>query len=152
MSLMLGKNISSTCKIRYVRYIAPSYGGSIRGTDGVAHHAPVRSPLNLRPSGPAVHAQMRPLWAAHGHGATLSDATCVLQTRCKSSLQAQPRHANRTASLESPSFSATEPLSRPKAAAQMRRSRADRCCRARDTTFVQVSAHEEAHGGRRHTG
>ena len=80
MYLMLGKNISSTCKIRYVRYIAPSYGGSIRGTDGIAHHVPARSPLNLRPSGPAVHAQMRPPWAAHGHVATLSHATRVLQT------------------------------------------------------------------------
>ena len=152
MYLMLGKNISSTCKNRYVRYIAPSYGGSIRGRDGIARHAPACSLLNLRPSGPAVHAQMRPQWAAHSHGATLSDATRVLRTRRKSSPQAQPRHANRIASLESPSFSATEPLSRPKAAAQMRGRRADRCCRARDTTFVQVSAHEEAHGGRRHTG
>ena len=147
MCLMLGKNISSTCKIRYVRYITPSYGGSIRGRDGIAHHVPARSPLTLRPSDPAVHAQMRPPWAAHITGATLSDATRILQTetRYESSLRSQPRHANRIATLESPSFYATEPLSRPKAAAQMRRRRADRSCRARDTTFVQVSAHGEAH-------
>ena len=149
---MLRKNISSTGKNPDVRYIAPSYGGSIRGRDGIAHHVPARSPLNLRPSGPAVHAQMRPPWAAHGHVATLSDATCALQTRYKSALWSQPRHANRIATLDSPSFYATAPLSRPKAAAQMRRRRADRSCRSRDTTFVQVSAHEEAHGGRRHTG
>ena len=152
MCLMLGKNMSSTCKIRYVRYIAPSYGGSIRGRDGIAHHVPARSPLNLRPSGPAVHTQMRPPWAAHGPVATSSDATRILQTRYESSLRSQPRHANRIASLDSPSFSATDPLSRPMAAAQMRRRRADRSCRARDTTFVQVSTHEESHGDRRHTG
>ena len=114
------ENSVAGCKTRRVRYIAPSYGGSIRGTHGVAHYVPARSPLNVRPSGPAVHAQMQPAWAAHSHGATLSDATRVLRTRRKSSPQAQPRHANRIASLESPSFSATEPLSRPKAAAQMR--------------------------------
>ena len=152
MYLMLGKNISSTCKIRYVRCIASSYGGSIRGTHDIAHHAPTHSPLNLRPSGPAVHTQMRPPWAAHGTGATLSDATRILQTHCESALWSQPRHANRIASLESPSFYATEPLSRPKAFARMRRRRADRSCRARDTTFVQVSTHDQAHGGRRHTG
>ncbi|MDC0526138.1 hypothetical protein OAO87_03970 [bacterium] len=95
---------------------------------------------------------MRPPWAAHGHVATLSDASRILQTRYESSLRSQPRHANRIASSESPSFSATDPISRPKATAQMRRRRADQSCRAQDTTFVEVSAHEEAHGGRRHTG
>ena len=75
------ENSVAGCKTRRVRYIAPSYGGSIRGRDGIAHHVPARSPLNLRPSGPAVHAQMRPPWAAHGHVATLSDATRILQTR-----------------------------------------------------------------------
>ena len=88
---------------------------------------------------------MRPPGAAHGHVATLSDATRALKTRYESALWSQLRHANRIASLESPSFYATEPLSRPKAAAQMRRSRADQSCRARDTTFVQVSH------ARRHT-
>ena len=143
MSLMLSKTISSTGKTSDVRYIVLSYEGSHEGADGIAHHVSTCSPLNLRPSGPVVHAQMRPPWAAHGHVATLSHATRVLQTRYharyKSSPQCQPRHANCIASLESPCFYATEPLNRPKAAARTRRRRADRSCRARDTTFVQVS-------------
>ena len=152
MRHMLRKNISSTGKNPDVRYIAPSYGGSIWGGDGIAHHVSACSPLNLRPSGPAVHAQMRPPWAAHGHVATLSHATRVLQSRYKSTPWSQPRRANRIPTLEYPSFSATDPLGRPKAAAQTRRRRPGRSFRVRDTTFVQVSAHEEAHGGRRHTG
>ena len=50
MSLMLGKNISSTCKIRYVRYIALLYEGSLQGTDGIAHHMCSRPLFNLRPT------------------------------------------------------------------------------------------------------
>ena len=76
----------------------------------------------------------------------------VLRTGYESSLHSQPRHANRITSLDSPSFSATDPLSRLTAAAQMRRRRAGRSFRARDTTFIQVSTHGEAHGDRRHTG
>ena len=75
----------------------------------------------------------------------MCDATRMLRTRYKSALWSQPRRAKCIDNLESPSFSATEPFSRPNAAAQMRRRRADRSCRARDTTFVQVSAHGEAH-------
>ena len=118
---MLSKTISSTGKTSDVRYIVLSYEGSHEGADGIAHHVPARSLLNLKPSDPVVLAQMRPRWAAHGHAAAFSDATRALQTRCKSALWSQPRHANRIASLESPSFSATDPINRPKATAQMRR-------------------------------
>ena len=45
--LMLSKNISSTCKIRYVRYIALSYEGSHEGADGIAQHMRARPPFNL---------------------------------------------------------------------------------------------------------
>ena len=50
MSLMLGKNISSTCKNRYVRYIALSYEGSHEGMDGIAHHVRARPLFNLKPT------------------------------------------------------------------------------------------------------
>ena len=56
---------------------APQHTPSTRGMHGTAHHAPTHSPLNLRPSGPVVHTQMRPPWTAHGTGATLSDATRI---------------------------------------------------------------------------
>ena len=129
------------CVTRRVRYIAPSYGGSIRGTHGNAHHVPARSPLNLRPSDPAVHAQMRPPWAAHITGATLIDATRALQTRYKSALWSQPRHAKCIAIFETPSFSASEPIHRPKSAARMRRTRPDRSFRSRDTISGHISDH-----------
>ena len=152
MYLMLSKTISSTGKTSDVRYIVLSYEGSHEGADGIAHHVPARSLLNLKPSDPVVLAQMRPPWAAHGHAAAFSDATRALQSRYKSTPWSQPRRANRIPTLEYPSFSATDPLGRPKAAAQTRRRRPGRSFRVRDTTFVQVSAHEEAHGDRRHTG
>ena len=83
--------------------------------------------------------------AGKGRASTLDQTVIVFRTHRESTLSGQPRHANRIASFESPSFSATEPTGQPKAAAQMRGRRADRSCRARDTTFVQVSAHGEAH-------
>ena len=50
MSLMLGKNISSICKIRYVRYTALPYEGSYEGTDGSAHCMRARPPIDLKPT------------------------------------------------------------------------------------------------------
>ena len=90
--------------------------------------------------------------AGKGRTSTLDQTVIVFRTRRESTLSGQPRHANRIASFESPSFSATEPTVRPKAAAQMQRRRADRSCGLRDTTWVQVSAHEEPHSDWQHTG
>ena len=59
MSLMLGKNISSTCKIRYVRYIALSYEGSHEGADGIAQHMRARPPLDFRPTARVAGVQTR---------------------------------------------------------------------------------------------
>ena len=137
---------------RYVRYIALSYKGSIRGRDDIAHHAPARSPINLRLTCCVADIQMRPPWAAQRHGATFSHATRVVRTGYESSPWSQPWYANRIAILKHSSFSASEPTSRPEAAARKRRTRPDQSCRARDTTFVHVSAQQEARGDRRHTG
>ena len=111
MYLMLSKTISSTGKTSDVRYIVLSYEGSHEGADGIAHHVPARSLLNLKPSDPVVLAQMRPRWAAHGHAAAFSDATRALQSRCKSTPWSQPRHANRVVSVDSDGSSATRPAS-----------------------------------------
>ena len=95
---------------------------------------------------------MRLPMAGKGRASTLDQTVIVFRTHRESTLSGQPRHANRIASFESPSFSATEPTVRPKVAAQMRWSRrADRSCQSRDTTFVQLSAHDEPHNGWEHT-
>ena len=135
-----------------VRYIALLYEGSIRCTYSTAHHARTQTPINLRLTCCVADIQMRPPWAAQRHGATFSDATRVVRTGYESSPWSQPRYANRIAILKCSSFSASEPTSRPKAAARKRRTRPDQSCRARDTTFVHVSAQQEARGDRRHTG
>ena len=54
--------------------------------------------------------------------------------------------------LESLSFSATEPTSGPIVASPKQRTRADRTCRSRDTISVQLGAYGDAHGGWRHVG
>ena len=137
---------------RYVRYIALSYKGSIRGRDNIAHHAPARSPINLRLTCCVVDMQIRPPWAAQRHGTTFSDATHVVRTGYESSPWEPTAVRKPFTILKCSSFSASEPANRPKAAARKRRTRPDQSCRARDTTFVHVSAQEEARGDRRHTG
>ena len=89
--------------------------------------------------------------AGEGRASTLDHTFSVLRTRHKLTQRGQRRHANFIASFESPSFFATEPIHRPKLAARMRTRRADRSCGVRDTTFVQVSAHEEPLNGWEHT-
>ena len=86
MSLMLGKNISSTCKIRYVRYIALSYEGSHEGADGIAQHMRARPPFNLRSTRHAARMPARLSWAESGHSSTLNLSLNVLETCTKSTL------------------------------------------------------------------
>ena len=90
--------------------------------------------------------------AGEGRVSTLHYTLSVFRTRCESTLSGQPRHAKSIAIFQTPSFFATEPTVRPKAAVQMQRKRADRSCGLRDTTWVQVSAHEEPHSDWQHTG
>ena len=84
MSLMLGKNISSTCKNRYVRYIALSYKGSHEGMDGIAHRVRARPPFNLRSTRHAERMPTRLPWAGSGHSSTLNHSLNVLETCMKS--------------------------------------------------------------------
>ena len=79
-------------------------------------------------------------------------AFSVRQTSDKSTLRGPRRHMDRSMSMESVSFSATEPTSVAILAGQKRRTRTDRSCRSRDTISGHMSDHEEAHGGWRRTG
>ena len=95
---------------------------------------------------------MRLPLAGGGRASTLEYTTSVLQTCIEFTPWRQPRHAKFIASFKPPSFFATEPTSRPKVAALMQRTWADRSCGRQDTTWVQVSAHEEPHSDWQHTG
>ena len=86
MYLMLSKNISSTCKIRYVRYIALSYEGSHEGADGIAQHMRARPPFNLRSTRHAARMPARLPWAGSGQSSTLNHLLNVLETCTKSTL------------------------------------------------------------------
>ena len=88
MCLMLRKNISSTCKIRYVRYMALSYmyEGSHEGADGIAQHMRARPPFNLRSTRHSARMPARLSWAGSGHSSTLNHSLNVLETCTKSTL------------------------------------------------------------------
>ena len=94
---------------------------------------------------------MRLLVAGEGRASTFDYTFSVLRTRHKLTQQGQRRHANFIVSFKYPSFFATEPIHRPKLAARMRWRRADRSCQSRETTFVQLSAHDEPHNDWEHT-
>ena len=104
MSLMLGKNISSTCKIRYVRYIALSYEGSHEGMDGIAHCVRARPPFNLSSTRHAARMPARLPWAGGGHSSTLNHSLNVLQTSSKSTLRGPPTRVDDFVSTEFVSF------------------------------------------------
>ena len=152
MSLMLGKNISSTCKIRYVRYIVLSCKGSLRGADGMTHHVHARPPINLRLTGRAAHMPIQFPLAGQGHVSTLDHRLSVIERCMKSTLTGPQRRANHSTTLEYLSSSATEAISGPKLVSTKQRTRAERSCRSRDTTFGHMSGHEDTHGGWRRTG
>ena len=84
MSLMLGKNISSTCKNRYVRYIALSYEGSHEGMNGITHCVRARPPFHLRSTRHAARMPARLPWAGSGQSSTLNHLLNVLETCTKS--------------------------------------------------------------------
>ena len=152
MSLMLGKNICSTCKIRYVRCIVLSCKGSLRGADGMTHHVHARPPINLRITGHAARIPNQLPWTGHGHFSKLNHPFSMLETSRKSTPRSPSTHVDRLVRMEFVSFLAMVLVSRTKLASPTQRTRAERSCQSRDTTFVTVSIHEEAHGGWRRMG
>ena len=103
MHLMLGKNISSTCKIHYVRYRALSDEGSHEGADGIAQYMRARPPINLRSKGHAARMPARLPWAGSSHKSTLNHSLNVLPTSHKSTLRCLQRHVDCSMSMESSS-------------------------------------------------
>ena len=124
----------------------------MEGVHGIAHHVRARPPLDLGPIAPPAGIQLRLPMAGEALVSTLNNAARILQTSSILTLSNRTTRVNRIASFESWSFSASVPISRPKPATRMRRRRPVRSCRARETTLVQVSVYEEAHGSGRHTG
>ena len=82
----------------------------------------------------------------------MKHALSVLQTSHKSTPRGPHRRVDHSMTLESLSFSATEPTSGSIVASPKQRTRADRTCRSRDTISVQLGAYGDAHGGWRHVG
>ena len=95
---------------------------------------------------------MRPLKAGEAHVSTLEHTFSALQTSLKPGPRGPHRRVDHSMTLESLSFSATEPTSGPIVASPKQRTRADRTCRSRDTISVQLGAYGDAHGGWRHVG
>ena len=95
---------------------------------------------------------MQPLWAGEARASTLKHALSALQTSRKPGPRGPHRRVDHSMTLESLSFSATEPTSGPIVASPKQRTRADRTCRSRDTISVQLGAYGDAHGGWRHVG
>ena len=147
MSLMLGKNISSTCKIRYVRYITLSYQGSSWGAHGIVHRACTRQRRDLRLTGHGPRMPIQLPLAGDGHVSTLDYTLNVPETRHKSMLRALQRYVDRTTSIKSLGSSATEPTSGPKLVTLKQETSSGRSFRSRDTTHSHMSGHEDAHGG-----
>ena len=152
MSLVLGKNISSTGKNPDVRYIALSHEGSLRGVHAVAHHVLARPPFNLTLTGHADGVWIQLPQARKGHVSTFRHSMSGHQTSSKSMLRGPSAHVNRSSMLKPVSSLTTVPASRPSPTTPTRRTRANRSCRARAAAVGHLSSHEEAYGGWRHTG
>ena len=88
---------------------------------------------------------MRPLWAGEAHVLTLNHMLSALRTSRKSALRGPRRRVDNSTTLEFVSFSATEPISRPKLVNPMQRTRVDRRCRSRETISGLLGAYRDAH-------
>ena len=154
MSLMLGKNISSTGKNPDVQNIALSHEGSLRGVHAVAHYVLARPPFNLTLTGHADGVWMDPAPTGR-EGLRLdvpSHSMSGHQTSSKSMLRGPSAHVNRSSMLKPVSSLTTVPASRPSPTTPTRRRRANRSCRARAAAVGHLRSHKEAYGEWRHTG